>query len=231
MSSAPTLELEREVMLAPGVRDGNALPRLIAGMDEVGRGALAGPVTVGAAVVDLSTGPVPSRLRDSKLLRPTVREALVPEITAWAVSVRTGSASPQEIDALGIVGALRLAGRRALAALAPEHRPDLVLLDGVHDWLTEPAADLFAAAPPGGEAPPWNDPVRTVVKGDLRCASIAAASVVAKVQRDRVMVDLHRQFPAYGWLGNKGYGAAVHRNALIEHGITPYHRRSWKLGV
>lgn len=231
MSSAPTLELEREVLLAPQGAHTQALPHLIAGMDEVGRGALAGPVTVGVAVVDARTGPVPSRLRDSKLLRPTVREALVPEITAWAVSARTGSASPQEIDALGIVGALRLAGRRALAALGPAHRPDLVLLDGVHDWLTEPAADLFTAAPTGCEAPAWNDPVRTVVKGDLRCASIAAASVVAKVHRDRVMVDLHREFPAYGWLGNKGYGAAAHRAALLEHGTTPYHRRSWKLGV
>lgn len=208
-----------------------ARPVLIGGMDEVGRGALAGPVTVGVAVVDASTGPVPSRLRDSKLLRPAVRDALVPEIAAWVVEARTGSATPEEIDALGIVGALRLAGRRAVAALEPEHLPDLVLLDGVHDWLTEPAANLFAPLSPVDPAPIWTSPVRTVVKGDMRCASIAAASVVAKVHRDRVMEDLHQQFPAYGWLGNKGYGAAAHRAALVDHGVTVHHRRSWKLGV
>lgn len=208
-----------------------ARPVLIGGMDEVGRGALAGPATVGVAVVDASTGPVPGRLRDSKLLRPAVRDALVPEIEAWVVEAQTGSSTPEEIDALGIVGALRLAGRRALAGLDPEHLPDLVLLDGVHDWLTEPAADLFAPLAPVDATPIWTSPVRTVVKGDMRCASIAAASVVAKVHRDRVMEDLHQQFPAYGWLGNKGYGAAAHRAALMDHGVTVHHRRSWKLGV
>ncbi|WP_052209651.1 ribonuclease HII [Kocuria sp. ZOR0020] len=230
VTPAPTLDLEHELMVAGRAGQG-ARPVLIGGMDEVGRGALAGPATVGVAVVDASTGPVPGRLRDSKLLRPAVRDALVPEIEAWVVEAQTGSSTPEEIDALGIVGALRLAGRRAVAALEPAHLPDLILLDGVHDWLTEPAADLFAPLSPVDAAPIWTSPVRTVVKGDMRCASIAAASVVAKVHRDRVMEDLHQQFPAYGWLGNKGYGAAAHRAALMDHGVTVHHRRSWKLGV
>lgn len=233
----PTLEVEHELIFADRAPQGPFRPvqtagtMVVAGMDEVGRGALAGPVTVGVAVVDASTGPAPSRLRDSKLLRPAVREALVPEIAAWVLSARTGSATPEEVDALGIVGALRLAGRRALAALAPEHRPDLVLLDGVHDWLTEPAAELWGELSPADPAPAWRSPVRTVVKGDMSCASIAAASVVAKVDRDRVMEDLHQQYPAYGWGRNKGYGAAAHRTALLDHGLTPHHRKSWKLGV
>lgn len=263
---APTLDLEDQVLGAGAIR--------VAGMDEVGRGALAGPVTVGVAVIDASVSAVPGTLRDSKLLRPAVREALVPQVQNWAVATGTGTASPAEIDALGIVGALRLAGQRALGSLAPSARPDVVLLDGVHDWLSEPTAALFSAADgepgivpveapgaqgarvPGGRrgtvmaadgadrgprvaepeassASAWLQqiPVRTVVKGDLSCASIAAASVVAKVERDAVMVALHDGFPEYGWASNKGYGSLTHKAALQEHGVCEVHRRSWNLGL
>lgn len=238
-SNPPTLEAERGLLGAPGAGG----PRIIAGMDEVGRGALAGPVTVGVTVVGRATAHAPDGLRDSKLLRPARRETLVPQIRQWALADATGSASAQEIDAVGIVGALRLAGRRALAALGPGHRPDLVLLDGSHDWLSDPGEPPASAAEDGGrpdasggggpgwDAPGWDGPVRTVVKGDLTCASIAAASVLAKVSRDAVMVALDPRHPAYGWGRNKGYGAAGHRAALRELGATQHHRRSWNLGL
>lgn len=226
-SLPPNLEAERGLLGSP---DGDG-PRRIAGMDEVGRGALAGPVTVGVTVVEHRTPEAPAGLRDSKLLRPAARETLVPQIRQWALDSATGSASPQEVDAVGIIGALRLAGRRALAALGPAHRPDLVLLDGSHDWLSDPANLLALAAEPTADVPSWDGPVRTRVKGDLSCASIAAASVVAKVHRDAVMTGLDTEHPGYGWARNKGYGAAVHRAALQELGASEHHRRSWNLGL
>lgn len=228
VSVPPTSDTEHRLLADGAVR--------VAGMDEVGRGALAGPVTVGVAVMDADVGLAPSRLRDSKLLRPAVRTELVPELREWAVSLTTGSATPQEIDALGIIGALRLAGCRALAAIAPEAWPDVVLLDGVHDWLTTPDTDLLSGLPgdtalTAGAAPVWDGPIRTIVKGDLTCASIAAASVVAKVERDDVMAQLAAKHPAYGWERNKGYGSAQHRDALVRLGASEQHRRSWNLGV
>lgn len=228
VSVPPTSDTEHRLLADGAVR--------VAGMDEVGRGALAGPVTVGVAVMDADVGLAPSRLRDSKLLRPAVRTELVPELREWAVSLTTGSATPQEIDALGIIGALRLAGCRALAAIAPEAWPDVVLLDGVHDWLTTPDTDLLSGLPgdtalTAGAAPVWDGPIRTIVKGDLTCASIAAASVVAKVERDDVMAQLAAEHPAYGWERNKGYGSAQHRDALVRLGASEQHRRSWNLGV
>ena len=224
VSAAPTLELERSLL--------EALPAgaLIAGMDEVGRGALAGPVAVGVAAVAAATPEAPSAVRDSKLLRPAVRQELVPQIRSWAVGSAVGMASPSEIDALGIVGALRLAGRRALEGLDPTARPDLVLLDGSHDWLSAPS-DLLALAADSDAAPAWDGPVRTQVKGDMTCASIAGASVLAKVERDALMQALDAEHPAYGWARNQGYGAAAHRAALLERGVTEHHRRSWKLGL
>lgn len=223
-AAAPTLELERSLL--------QTLPAgaLVAGMDEVGRGALAGPVAVGVAVVSAASAEAPSTVRDSKLLRPAVRQQLVPQIRSWAVGSAVGMASPAEIDALGIVGALRLAGRRALESLEPTARPDLVLLDGSHDWLSAPS-DLLSLAADVEAGPAWDGPVRTQVKGDMTCASIAGASVLAKVERDALMETLDAQHPAYGWARNKGYGAAAHRAALLERGVTEHHRRSWKLGL
>lgn len=192
--------------------------RVVVGMDEVGRGALAGPVTVGVVAVDARTPSAPVGVRDSKLLTPHAREALVPLLRRWGVCWGVGHASAQEIDAVGIMGALRLAGRRALEAAAGE--PDLVLLDGSHDWLTDPAeVGLFDT----GAIPP----VQTLVKGDMRCSSIAAASVLAKVARDRIMVELGEDDPRWGWESNKGYAAQGHLAQLQRSGPSRFHRCSW----
>lgn len=216
MPDDPTLELEHE-LIGSGTR-------VLASIDEVGRGAIAGPVTVGVVVMTAATGPSPSGVRDSKLLSPARRQALVEPIENWAIDHAVISSSSEDVDRLGIVGALRQAGVRALAELAGRGvHPDLVLLDGSHDWLS--SADLFDE--PTGAALP---PVRTQVKGDLTCASVAAASVLAKVDRDRQMSLLHEQFPAYEWAGNKGYASAGHQQAIRDHGLTAFHRVSWNIG-
>lgn len=218
----PTLRLERGLL-----RSG---ARLVAGMDEVGRGALAGPVTVGVALVGVSSRAAPPGLRDSKLLSPPVREALVAPIRRWAVAAGVGHAEPGEIDAWGIMTGLRLAGRRALIAAGV--RPDLVVLDGNHDWLTDPAATgLLADLGKVGSGPDmtWTPPVRTVVKGDETCSSVAAASVLAKTERDAMMRERHEAHPTYEWAINKGYATAAHREALLRRGPCEQHRRSWNL--
>lgn len=213
MSAAPTLALERELF--------GAGARLVAGIDEVGRGAFGGPVSVGVALVSAETGRPPAKLRDSKLLSGVAREKLLPDIAAWCVASAVGDASAAEIDDVGIVGALRLAALRALAAL-PE-APDAVILDGVHDWLTPPPADLFA------EPEPNSFSVTMKVKADMTCASVAAASVVAKVHRDALMLRLEQELPGYGWAAHVGYGTPAHREAIARLGLSPAHRKSWKL--
>lgn len=209
--------------------------RVVVGMDEVGRGALAGPVSVGAVAVDLRTRACPPGVADSKLLTPLARERLLPALGRWGIARAVGHAGPDEIDALGIIAALRLAGHRALASLgALGVVPDVVLLDGSHDWLSRPRQgelDLAARNPADevvagvGPAPA----VRTRVKADRTCASVAAASVLAKCERDALMVGLDGSHPAYGWAGNKGYGAPEHLAALRELGPSPLHRCSWRL--
>lgn len=210
--------------IRPDLRHERALlragARVVAGMDEVGRGALAGPVSVGAVAVDLTTRTCPQGVADSKLLTPTARERLLPALRRWGLARAVGHASPEEIDAVGILGALRLAGRRALAALGVP--VDLVLLDGSHDWLTPPD-DLFTVDEP------WTVAVRTRVKADQRCASVAAASVLAKCERDALMTGLAAEHPAYGWAENKGYAAPEHVAALRRWGPSEVHRRSWRL--
>ena len=200
--------------------------RVVVGADEVGRGALAGPVSVGVAAVSRCDA-WPAGLADSKRLSAAVRTELVPAITTFTLAHAVGHASAQEIDRVGIVAALRVAGLRALAAMARSGVvADAVLLDGSHDWLSAPALDLFAAdADNSVEVPP----VTMVVKGDDRCASIAAASILAKVERDAMMEAAHDDHPAYGWAANKGYGAQSHLAALRELGPSPLHRVSWKL--
>jgi ribonuclease HII len=242
---------------------------LVAGMDEVGRGALAGPVTVGVVAVDASVRTAPSGVRDSKLLTPAAREALVPGLRRWASAYAVGHAEPAEIDRFGIIAALRLAGRRALAALP--QLPTCVILDGSHDWLSppelrpgagDPAAvlgpeidteplfelDMVLDAVSGPASPTLSDepallPCRepsevplpglpqviTLVKADLRCAAVAAASVLAKVERDAIIVERSAEYPCYGWRRNKGYAAPEHLAALSEHGPCDQHRRSWSL--
>lgn len=208
--------------------------RIVVGMDEVGRGALAGPVSVGAVAVDLSTRTCPRGVADSKLLTAAARHRLLPALGRWGTARAVGHAEPAEIDALGIIAALRLAGRRALVQLAVP--VDLVLLDGSHDWLsTPPQGALFDE--PG--AAPWADgrpgqvgpepAVRTRVKADQTCASVAAASILAKCERDALMVDLATVHPAYGWHENKGYGAPEHVAALRLLGPCVLHRRTWRL--
>lgn len=178
--------------------------RVVAGVDEVGRGPLAGPVTAAAVVLDV--GCIPEGLNDSKKLSPRRREALAAQIMAgcdWAV----GHASVEEIDALNILRASHLAMCRAVAGL--RQRPCRVLVDG--NMLPR---DL----PVPGQA---------VIKGDALSLSIAAASIVAKLLRDRIMVDLAQQHPGYGWEVNAGYPTPAHRRALLDLGITPHHRRSF----
>lgn len=232
--------------------------QIIAAVDEVGRGALAGPVTVGVSFVaphECSDQPV--GLGDSKDVAPALRQALVPLIQDWVVSWGVGSASPSEIDRVGIVAALRLAGQRAykeaserLSERASEAKaPVVVLLDGVHDWLSTPEPDLFSALASSAldsdgselgldaeaaDAAPEEASVDlprviTRAKADRDCASVAAASIMAKTHRDSVMVELSQTHPAYGWESNKGYGSAQHRAAIREHGATEAHRRTWKL--
>ena len=222
----------------------------VAGMDEVGRGSLAGPVSVGVAIVPAGTELEVGGLIDSKALSPSRRESMVPQISAWLEhsggAVAVGHTQPEEIDSLGMTLALRLAAQRALADLASRgFAPDAVLLDGKHDWFTPPEPDLFGDLDPaqahyallaarawgaaGATSAPEELPVTMVIKGDYRCASIAAASVVAKVERDELMDSLDQQYPGYGWAKNKGYGSAAHRAALEAQGASVQHRLSWSL--
>lgn len=211
----PTLRVERALQ-----REGYAL---LAGMDEVGRGALAGPVSVGVVVIDQRTRTVPQGVRDSKLLSQAVRERMVPKVRRWATAHAVGHASAAEIDEHGIMACLRLAGTRALAQL--EVVPDLVILDGNHDWLTDPQRQgLFGLI--DGQSP--LPPVRTMIKADMKCSSVAAASVLAKVERDQMLAEMAQEFPQYGWAGNKGYSARDHLEALDVHGPCVQHRRSWR---
>lgn len=213
----PTLRLERSLL-----RDG---VRHLACADEVGRGALCGPVTIGMVVITEQTRTAPQGVKDSKLLTPAAREALAPKVRRWATAHAVGHASAEEIDEHGIVAGLRLAGHRALAAL--EVRPDLVLLDGNHDYLSVPEQMGLFGGPPGllDDVPP----VVTCIKGDMRCAGVAAASILAKTSRDAIMHDLALEHPHYGWVDNKGYSAPEHVAALRTHGPSPVHRRSWSL--
>lgn len=234
----PDRALERELL---------ATHRLVGGMDEVGRGSLAGPVSVGLAVVSRATPDAfPAGLADSKLLSPRRREALVGPCRSWLADHAVAHASNEEIDAIGIVGALRLAGRRALAQVgARGNLPGVVVLDGVSDWLSEPAADLLTALePPAGAG--WAgradagvpDGVRAVragasppvvmrVKADATCAVVAAASVLAKVERDALMRALPD--PGYDWGRNKGYASPAHVEGLRRLGPSRRHRRTWHL--
>lgn len=218
--TAPTLRLERQLL-----REG---AELVCGMDEVGRGALGGPVSVGAVVVSDTTRSL-AGVRDSKLLSASVREALSPQIRVWAVSCSVGHASAADIDSHGLVWALRRAGQRALAALSV--RPDVVILDGSHDWLSAPAQLTLMGEETTHEDEAAVPRVVMRVKADLTCSSVAAASVLAKVERDGILTALATRFPGYGWEGNKGYASAEHRAALRRLGPCSEHRRSWRLGV
>jgi len=195
----PTLRLERKCW-AEG-------ERVVVGIDEVGRGSWAGPVTVGAVVApeDHLSG-----VRDSKLLSPDEREVCARRVRGWARAIGIGHATNDECDELGMTEALRRAAGRALAAIeAQGFVADRVILDGKHNYLG------------GGQR------VRTVVKADQTVLSVAAASVVAKVTRDALMAEEAEHFPAYGFESNRGYPAPVHKCALAAYGPSSIHRRSW----
>lgn len=179
--------------------------RYVAGVDEVGRGPLAGPVTAAAVILDPAR--IPEGIDDSKRLTERARLRLAAEIRASALAFAVAHASVAEIDALNILEASHLAMRRALGALCPAARH--ALIDGNR-------------LPKGLEIP-----AQTVVKGDARSLSIAAASILAKVERDAIMRELALINPGYGWENNMGYPSAEHRAALQRQGVTPHHRRSF----
>ena len=207
MVAEPTLDVERALFAA-------GTPVII-GIDEVGRGAMAGPVMVGACAITPAVGEFPAGLRDSKLVSAKKRLALDPLVRSWGV-IAVGAATPAEIDQYGITWSLGLAGKRALALLF-ESGVDVAsahaLLDGSQDWLSPVLASPITVQPR--------------VKADQDCASVSAASVAAKVERDALMGILAAEYAEYGWDSNKGYGSAAHMEAIAAIGITPHHRASW----
>jgi ribonuclease HII len=212
----PTLERESALLAASP---------LVFALDEVGRGALAGPVTVGASVIDEhALGPgVPQGLRDSKLVPARRRAEVADRAAAWVRASALGWATAGEVDEIGIIRALGLAAVRALGGLERQGFPaseGVVLLDGNHDYIGGTAS---------GRGDDLRYDVRTVVKGDRDCASLAAASVIAKVARDELMGQLHEELPVYAWSSNKGYASAAHREAIRAHGLSAHHRRSWAI--
>lgn len=223
-SLPPTLDWELELAAAGYT--------LIAGCDEVGRGALAGPVSVGVVAINpLLAGPIEG-VKDSKLLKEATRIKLVPEIKEWAAASGVGHATAAEIDEKGLVAALRLAGTRALAQIALTLTPDLVILDGNQDWLSVPQQaeldfGLFDASAPEEAGAAMT--VKTRIKADMTCLSVAAASVLAKVERDTMMAQYSHLHPEFDWAGNKGYATAGHRAAIAANGPSDFHRKTWRL--
>jgi ribonuclease HII len=196
----PTLDYERRLW-AQGVR-------CVAGVDEAGRGALAGPVVAAAVVLDSQSAGLAlwQELRDSKLLAPQRRAELAPQVQAAALTSAVGCVSAGEIDAIGIAAATRRAMKIAIEALEPQ--PQHLLID----WVRLPLVNIaqFQCA-----------------KADQLIVSVAAASILAKVHRDALMVDLHRSYPLYGFAQHKGYGAAAHLAALTANGPCCEHRHSF----
>ncbi len=208
---SPTLTLERRIL---GDSD------LIISLDEVGRGALAGPVAVGAAVMDAAGARrrVPEGLRDSKLVTERRRPDVAERATAWVRASSVGWASAAEVDEVGIIRALGLAASRAVDAVVAQGTSTagaVVLLDGNHDYLSAVHHSVLD--------------VRPVIKGDRDCASVSAASVIAKVARDAHMAELHADYPQYQWDRNKGYASTEHREAIRTLGLSPLHRASWAI--
>jgi len=192
----PTLAFERECWEAGA--------ETVVGLDEVGRGAWAGPLTIAAVVLPRNRRVY--GVRDSKQLTEARRERLFDRVKDWCDAVGVGHVEHDECDALGMSEAQRLAARRALESLGVV--PDTVLVDGPWDFV-------------------GTGNTRTIVKGDSRCLSIAAASIVAKVSRDRLMREQAANWPAYDFERNKGYPCPRHKLALKGYGPTPVHRRSW----
>ena len=185
--------------------------RLVAGVDEAGRGPLAGPVVAAAVILPMQWPggwPETQRLDDSKRLSPGQRNALFETIRKYALAWRVRAIGPETIDRINILQATLLGMARAVAALDPA--PDFVLVDG-------------------NQLPETGAPARAVVKGDQLSATIAAASILAKVARDRVMEAYHARYPQWEFARHKGYPTAAHREALSRHGPSPIHRASFRL--
>ncbi len=178
---------------------------VVVGVDEVGRGSWAGPISVGAAVLPRDRRVY--RVRDSKMLTEDERERLFPRLTAWCAAWAVGHASQQECDDLGMSAAQKLAARRAIDGLGVT--PDALLIDGLWDFV--------------GGIPK----VTRIVKGDAKCLTIATASILAKVTRDRIMRAEAQHFPAYDFDLNKGYPCPRHKAALAAWGPSSIHRRAW----
>jgi ribonuclease HII len=200
----PSLSLEQTLF------DSGA--KYVLGIDEVGRGSVAGPVAVGISVIDSAklAEPWPAKLRDSKLISEKVREEIFEPTGSWVSQWAVGMASAKEIDDYGIVWALEVSAKRAFDQLALELNSVMAILDGSHNWL--------ARAPFHVHVQP---------KADRDCASVAAASVLAKVTRDRLMVELAETVPGYGFEGHKGYASAGHMAAIRELGPSSEHRVTW----
>ncbi|MFM1995236.1 MAG: hypothetical protein RLZZ610_753 [Actinomycetota bacterium] len=197
--------------------------RFVIGIDEVGRGAIAGPVAVGVSVLDKQNPNLknwPEKLQDSKLMTPKSRTEITAELESWVDGYAIGYSSNQEIDQSGISEALRTAASRALSelfesdSLRSEFASDgaVILLDGSQNWLGKQAAGLE---------------VDLQVKADTSCVSVAAAAVLAKVKRDGVMQQHDETYPEYGFAGHKGYASAAHIQALKTHGPSAIHRLTW----
>jgi ribonuclease HII len=212
----PSLSLERELW-SKGAR-------FIIGMDEVGRGAIAGPVAVGVALLDARDSRVetawPSNLKDSKLLSEKARNEILAPVQDWVSGYAVGMSSANEIDAKGIVQALALSAGRALESLLEDANlrqsiardGAIIILDGSHNWLGAKASGI---------------PVIVRTKADRDCVSVAAASVISKVQRDNLMIELAATHTEFGFDGHKGYASEAHMQAIRTVGPSSEHRHTW----
>lgn len=202
----PTTDLEFQIFES-GVKT-------LISIDEVGRGAVAGPVAVGVVLTKRATfeNAWPKNLRDSKLMTEKQREESFDAVAGWALQWAVGFSSAEEIDKIGIVKALALAAERAITQLDFVPAESRMLLDGTHNWLGNRSYEV---------------PVAVRAKADRDCVSVAAASVLAKVTRDRLMVQLAEEFPGYGIEGHKGYASPSHIKALKSLGPSAIHRVTW----
>jgi len=198
MNTEPTLKIEKEIL---SISKGK-----ICGIDEVGRGALAGPVISAAVILDFDN--VPSNIKDSKKLSQKERELRFSEIISSAVDIGIGSSDNREIDDINILQATLLSMKRAYLKLSVH--PNIALIDG-------------------NKAPDINCKTKTIINGDNKSLSIAAASIIAKVHRDKLMREIHKKLPCYNFNNNVGYGTKEHYNAIRLNGASVFHRKSFKL--
>ena len=198
MNTGPTLEIEKEIL---SISKGK-----ICGIDEVGRGALAGPVISAAVILDFDN--VPSNIKDSKILSQKERELKFSEIISSALDIGIGSSDNREIDDINILQATLLSMKRAYLKLSMH--PKIALIDG-------------------NKAPDIKCKTKTIINGDNKSLSIAAASIIAKVHRDKLMREIHKKLPCYNFNNNVGYGTKEHYNAIRLNGVSVFHRKSFKL--